>query len=101
MTEPMVESESKRDPLDDIPELDTNSDDWVTAQTLATLPGKNGKCVAVGTLKNKRGKADETKEENRGIDPDRRMWRRDPNNRNLIWYYLPSCPEGKPATPTL
>ncbi|MFH1419313.1 MAG: hypothetical protein ABII12_13650, partial [Planctomycetota bacterium] len=84
--------------LASIPQLDTESDEWVVAIKAARLERKRGATRKhakndgnVDYLKTARHAKDRggifASDKSHGIDHKGRMWRRDPEHTNAFWYY--------------
>ena len=72
--------------LKEIPPLDRDSRDWTMAHNVP-----NTKTQSLKTRRSEKGSTT-ARNGNYGIDSGGRWWRRDSDNEQLIWYYVPILP---------
>jgi hypothetical protein len=82
-----AEVNESQDPDFDVPPLNTDSSEWITQVSLSN-DGNYG--IQVNSLKNARARGSRSADHSVGVDDSNRMWRRDPTNAQVFWYYLPS-----------
>lgn len=75
-----------------VPKLENSDSRWITHVALSN-DAKFG--IKVASLKNARRRGKRSDDFSVGIDDRGRMWRRDPKNAQLFWYFLPSIPSKK------
>lgn len=67
--------------LDNIPVLDKNNHEWVTQKDAAKITG-----MTVSSLSSRRYEGQKATDDLSGIDPSRRVWRKESKKHQVVWY---------------
>ncbi len=83
--------------LASIPHLDRNTGAWVTQRNAVKIIIDAGQSCTIQNLRARRADGDKGSGGKSGIDPSGRVWRKDPDSKQVVWYLKKSLPNSENA----